>query len=84
MDRQQDESGIPTTNDALRRIQELSALVGNTPLLAIEFTFRHERRTLYAKAEHLNMTGSIKDRMALHILKQGYMTRGSQTGGCDR
>ena len=73
MDRQQDEGGIPAMNDALRRIQDLSALVGNTPLLAIEFTFRRERRTLYAKAEHLNMTGSIKDRMALHILKQGYM-----------
>ena len=29
-------------------------------------------RTLYAKAENLNMTGSIKDRMAFHILEQGY------------
>ena len=28
---------------------------------------------LYAKAEQLNMTGSIKDRMALHIIQEGYV-----------
>jgi cysteine synthase A len=55
-----------------RRICELAPLIGNTPLLAIEFMFRGEKRKLYAKAENLNMTGSIKDRMAFHILQQGY------------
>ncbi|MBF0500279.1 MAG: cysteine synthase family protein [Candidatus Riflebacteria bacterium] len=54
------------------RIQGLSALIGNTPLLAIDFLYRGEKRTLYAKAENLNMTGSIKDRMALYILEQAY------------
>ncbi len=54
------------------RSQGLSSLVGNTPLLAIDFTFRGRTRVVYVKAEHLNMTGSIKDRMALHILEQGY------------
>ena len=54
------------------RIHELSSLIGNTPLLAIEFNFRGQRRTVYAKAENSNMTGSIKDRMAFHILKQSY------------
>jgi cysteine synthase len=47
--------------------------VGNTPLLAIDFTFRGERRKIYAKAEHFNLTGSIKDRMALYILRDAYM-----------
>jgi cysteine synthase A len=47
-------------------------LVGNTPLLAIQCRFRGARRTVFAKAENLNMTGSIKDRMALHILRRGY------------
>jgi len=46
--------------------------VGNTPLLAFDLEFRGERRVLYAKAEYLNMTGSIKDRMALHIIRRGY------------
>jgi cysteine synthase A len=46
--------------------------VGNTPLLAIDLTYRGEPRVLYAKAENLNMTGSVKDRMALHILRRAY------------
>jgi cysteine synthase len=29
-------------------------------------------RTLYAKCEQYNLTGSVKDRMALHILKSSY------------
>ncbi len=59
-------------NSIQRRIRGLSSLVGNTPLLSIEFMYRGQMRTLYAKAENLNMTGSIKDRMAFHILEQGY------------
>jgi cysteine synthase A len=54
------------------RIREFSSMIGNTPLLAIEFLFQGEKRVLYAKAENLNMTGSIKDRMAFHILDQSY------------
>jgi cysteine synthase A len=58
--------------DLPRGLQGLHHLVGNTPLLAIQCEFRGRRRTIYAKAEHLNLTGSIKDRMALHILRQAY------------
>jgi cysteine synthase len=47
-------------------------MIGNTPLLAVRFTFRGRRRVVYAKAEHLNITGSIKDRMAFHILAKAY------------
>lgn len=60
------------TDSSRHRIRGLSSLIGNTPLLAIEFMFGGRKRTLYAKAENLNMTGSIKDRMAVHILEQGY------------
>ena len=59
-------------NDNNRRIHGLSSLIGNTPLLSIDLMLRGEKRTLYAKAENLNMTGSIKDRMALSIMEQGY------------
>ena len=58
--------------DIDRRLQGLTRLVGNTPLLAIELLFRGKKRILYAKAENLNMPGSIKDRMALHIIRRGY------------
>ena len=54
------------------RRQSLARMIGNTPMLAIEFGYRGESRVIYAKAEHLNMTGSIKDRMALHILRRAY------------
>jgi len=47
-------------------------MIGNTPLLEIRFSFQGQSRLIYAKAEHMNMTGSIKDRMAFHILKRAY------------
>ncbi|UCD13038.1 MAG: cysteine synthase family protein [Thermoplasmatales archaeon] len=53
-------------------VRGISSLIGNTPLLAIEYKFQDEKRVIYAKAEHMNMTGSIKDRMAFHIIQQGY------------
>jgi len=56
------------------RLHSLASLVGNTPLLAIDLTYRGARRVVHAKAEHLNLTGSIKDRMAMHILRRGYAT----------
>ena len=54
------------------RMRELKCLVGNTPLLGVDFLYRGKTRTLFAKAEHLNLTGSIKDRMAFHILERAY------------
>ena len=51
------------------RLRSLALLVGNTPLLALDFSFGGESRTVYAKLESMNMTGSVKDRMALHILR---------------
>ena len=55
-----------------KKIQALSILVGNTPLLDIEYKYKGENRRIYAKAEHMNISGSIKDRMALYILKSAY------------
>ncbi len=57
-------------------------LIGNTPLLAVHFKFKGERRTIFAKAEHLNLSGSIKDRMALHILREAYRTGQIKKGDC--
>jgi len=53
-----------------RIIKSLQGMVGNTPLLEINFTYKGEERRIFAKAENLNMTGSIKDRMAYHILSR--------------
>jgi cysteine synthase A len=67
-------------NDIQPRIRGLSNLIGNTPLLVIAFNYRGEKRTLYAKAENLNMTGSIKDRMALHVIQQAHATGALKPG----
>jgi cysteine synthase A len=62
----------PATIAIARRLKGLSRLIGNTPLLAVDLRYRGQPRTVYAKAENLNMTGSIKDRMALHIVTRAY------------
>jgi cysteine synthase A len=50
----------------------LKSLIGNTPMLEIHFKYKGHKRVIFAKAESLNMTGSIKDRMAYHILSKAY------------
>ena len=52
------------------RVQGIRRLIGNTPLLAIDYRWHGRPRRVYAKSEQLNLTGSIKDRMALHILDE--------------
>ena len=70
----------PALTESLERVRGLRILVGNTPLLAIEYAFDGHPRTLWAKAENLNLTGSIKDRMALHIVRRGYETGALEPG----
>ena len=55
---------------SLPALSALAGLVGRTPMLAIDLKLRGRRRRVHAKAEYLNLTGSIKDRMALHVLGQ--------------
>jgi cysteine synthase len=61
---------VKSANASTPRLQGLRRLVGNTPLLAIHYRWRGHERTIYAKSEQLNLTGSIKDRMALHIVEE--------------
>ena len=63
---------LPRLTDARSRLRGLRVLTGNTPLLAIECEVHGHPRTVFAKAENLNFTGSIKDRMAIHIIKTAY------------
>jgi len=56
------------TQQALQKLRQLTGLIGGTPLLQIDCTYQGQPRRIYAKAEHYNLTGSIKDRMAFHIL----------------
>lgn len=54
------------------KFRHLWGLVGNTPMLEIAYKYKDECRKIYVKCENYNLTGSIKDRMALYILQQAY------------
>lgn len=65
-------TGQAIKQDIEQKFQKVANLVGNTPMYVLSFKYKGEKRTIYAKAEHLNLTGSIKDRMAMQILKDAY------------
>jgi cysteine synthase A len=54
------------------KFRQLWHLVGNTPMIEILYEFEGKPHRIYAKCEHYNLTGSVKDRMALYILQQSY------------
>jgi len=55
-----------------QKINTLRHLIGNTPMIEIRYAFRGRKRSIYAKCEYFNLTGSIKDRMVLYILEDAY------------
>jgi cysteine synthase A len=59
-------------SDFKLQFKDLWRLIGNSPLLVISFLYKGKSRVIHAKAEHYNITGSIKDRMALYILEKAY------------
>ncbi len=54
------------------KLEHLWHMVGNTPLLEISYRYKGKCRKVFVKCEHYNLTGSIKDRMALYILQKAY------------
>lgn len=47
-------------------------LSGNTPMIRIHYRYAGKTRSLYAKLESFNPSGSIKDRVAAYILNQAW------------
>ncbi|UZD21135.1 PLP-dependent cysteine synthase family protein [Algoriphagus halophytocola] len=56
------------------KISELWALVGDTPMIGLNYNYKGNQETVYVKCEHYNLTGSIKDRMALYTIQRAYET----------
>jgi len=50
-----------------KRLEEMGLLIGNTPLKKLQFPIAN----LYAKLEFLNFSGSIKDRPAVNVIRDG-------------
>lgn len=45
-------------------------LIGNTPMIKINYEYLNKKRSIYVKVESYNLTGSIKDRMAYFIIQR--------------
>lgn len=56
------------------KFDNLWHLVGNTPMLELQYQYKGKPGIIYVKCEHYNLTGSLKDRMALYILHKAYTT----------
>ncbi|MBD5144616.1 MAG: cysteine synthase family protein [Ruminococcus sp.] len=56
----------------MKKFDCIENMIGRTPLVEIFLTYKGKPRKVYAKAEYLNLTGSIKDRVAFHIMKKAY------------
>ncbi len=65
---------MPFHNDIL-------AAVGRTPLVKLNKVVGPDDATVLVKCEHLNPTGSIKDRMAVYILDQAQARGAIKPGG---
>lgn len=59
-------------NNYSKRLNDLNMLIGNTPLVEINFIYKNRKLKVYSKLEYYNYTGSIKDRVALYMLKKAY------------
>ena len=49
---------------------DIDGLVGNTPMIRIDYEYEGRRSSIYAKLEFYNYSGSIKDRIALYIIQR--------------
>lgn len=56
----------------IEKLLNLQSLYGNTPLIEVAFKYKNNLHKIYAKYEAYNFSGSIKDRIAIHILKHAY------------
>lgn len=48
----------------------MEGLIGNTPLIKINYKYKDKINYIYTKLEYYNLTGSIKDRIVYYILNK--------------
>ena len=49
---------------------DIGKLVGNTPMIKIDYEYEGKKGSIFTKLEYYNYSGSIKDRIALYILEK--------------
>ncbi len=70
----------PSKEEVRERLAAVRRLVGRTPLIAARCKYRGHEYRIFAKQEATNFTGSIKDRMAFHILEDAHVGGGIEPG----
>lgn len=48
----------------------MNTIIGNTPIIKIKYRYNKKEKEIYVKLEQYNLTGSIKDRIALYIIEE--------------
>lgn len=48
----------------------MNKLIGNTPMIRIKYKYNGKEKEVFVKLEQYNLTGSIKDRIALYIIEE--------------
>lgn len=54
--------------------------IGNTPMIKINYRYNNKEKSMFAKLEYYNLTGSIKDRVAFYIINNA-IERGNLKDG---
>ncbi len=58
----------------------MKKLIGNTPMIKIDYEYKGNIKSVYVKLEYYNLTGSIKDRVAYYMIikakEQGILKEG--------
>ncbi len=63
----------------MRLYENITQLIGHTPLVRLRTGIPPNGPRAYVKLEFFNPTGSLKDRMTLHIIKKAFR-EGRQIG----
>lgn len=48
----------------------MKSMIGNTPMIKIQYEYKEKKASIFTKLEYYNITGSIKDRVAYYIIKE--------------
>ncbi len=73
---------MPTlSNSSLRVAEDITELVGQTPMLHLRRIVPPGSADVFAKLEYLNPGGSVKDRAAIGIIRQAEKDGALKTGG---
>jgi cysteine synthase A len=73
---------VPTlSNSSLRVAEDITELVGQTPMLHLRRIVPPGSADVFAKLEYLNPGGSVKDRAAIGIIRQAEKDGALKTGG---